>query len=65
MDVKLKFSKKDEHIAGLAKELKDAKYKPSISRPFHGSIPIMWLDEACYTGPEAIAKAVAELLGQK
>lgn len=65
MDVKLKFSKKDKYIAGLAKKLKEAEYKPIISRPFHGSIPIMWVGEACYTGPKAITKAVAELLGQK
>jgi len=64
MDVKIKFSTKDKRIAKLAKQLREANYTITISRPFHGSVPIMWVDEACYTGSKKVVQAATELLGK-
>jgi len=64
MNVTMRFCKKDKSLAQLAEQLKKANYKITISHPFHGSIPIMWVDEACYTGSKKIVKAVSALLGK-
>jgi len=64
MNVTMRFCKKDKSLSQLAEQLKKANYKITISHPFHGSIPIMWVDEACYTGLEKIVQAVTELLGK-